>query len=102
MPSICRSRRREYYALSIVVLAAASASWFVMLPVMGVAGLLVRLVWFASIDHGSFYQEALARPGAGVDGLFRCLQRRPPPPQARRSPPLPTLAPRPPPFPPCP
>jgi hypothetical protein len=44
----------EYYALSIVVLAAASASWFVMLPVMGVAGLLVRLVWFASIDHVSF------------------------------------------------
>jgi hypothetical protein len=44
----------EYYTLSIVVLAAASASWFVMLPVMGVAGLLGRLVWFASIDHVSF------------------------------------------------
>lgn len=44
----------EYYTLSIVVLAAASASWFLMLPVMGVAALLVRLVWFASIDHVSF------------------------------------------------
>jgi hypothetical protein len=44
----------EYYTLSIVVLAAASASWFVMLPVMGVAGLLAPLVWFASIRSLSF------------------------------------------------
>ncbi len=44
----------EYYTLSIVVLAAASASWFVMLPVIGVAGLLVPLVWFASIASMSF------------------------------------------------
>jgi hypothetical protein len=44
----------EYYTLSIVVLAAASASWRVMLPVIGVAGLLVPVVWFASIGSLSF------------------------------------------------
>jgi hypothetical protein len=42
----------ECYTLSIVVLAVASASWFVMLPVMGMAGLL--LVWFASMKSVSF------------------------------------------------
>jgi hypothetical protein len=44
----------EYYTLSIAVLAAASASWRVMLPVMGVAALLAPLVWFASIRSVSF------------------------------------------------
>jgi hypothetical protein len=43
----------EYYILSIVVLAAASASWLVMLPVLGTAGLVMHLVWFASVNHVS-------------------------------------------------
>jgi hypothetical protein len=44
----------EYYTMSIVVLAAASASWRIMLPVMGVTALLAPLVWFASIRSVSF------------------------------------------------